>query len=70
MRGVQILRRFSLLAFVLVAPPLTTAFLYAVSVALLRATNRVIEPQFLWYAAAIELPVFFIFAVLEARNRW
>lgn len=65
-----ILRRFSLFAFVLVAPPLTTAFLYAVSIALLHATRRAIEPQFLLYAAAIELPVFFFFAVLEARSRW
>jgi hypothetical protein len=24
----------------------------------------------LWYAAAIDLPVFFPFAILEANNRW
>jgi hypothetical protein len=29
-----------------------------------------IDPRILWYAAAIELPIFFVFAVLEAKNRW
>ena len=65
-----VLRRVWLLVFVLVAPPLTTAILYAASQFLIHATNRIIEPEILWYAAAIELPVFFVFAVLEAKNRW
>jgi hypothetical protein len=65
-----VLRRVWLLVFVLVAPPLTTAILYGASGFLLNATNRIIEPQILWYSAAIELPVFFVFAVLEAKNRW
>jgi hypothetical protein len=64
------IRRLSLIGFALVAPPLMTALLYLISQALLHATNRVIEPEFLWYAAAIELPVFFVFAVLEAKTRW
>ena len=64
------LRRLSLVAFALVAPPFAAALLYALSVALLHATHRLIDPQVLWYAAAIELPVFFFFAVLEAKNRW
>jgi hypothetical protein len=65
-----ILRRFSVIGFVLIAPPLMTGLLFVASQALLRATNRIIEPQLLWYAAAIELPVFLVFAVLEAKNRW
>lgn len=69
-KGMSVLRRLSLIGFVLIAPPVMTALLYVASQALLHATNRVIEPEFLWYAAAIELPVFFVFAVLEAWNRW
>jgi len=65
-----ILRRVSLVGFVLVVPPLMTACLYLASMTLLHATHRVIEPQILWCAAAIELPVFLFFAVLEAKNRW
>jgi hypothetical protein len=66
----QFLRRMSLVGFVLAAPPVMAAILYIVSVVLLHATQRVIEPQILWYAAAIELPIFWFFAVLEAKNRW
>jgi hypothetical protein len=55
---------------VLIVPVAMTAALYFGSVMLLHATQRVIDPQILWYAAAIELPVFFFFAVLEAKNRW
>ena len=65
-----VLRRFSLFLFVLVVPPLMTAILYVVSVSLLHATSRVIDPNILWYAAAIELPIFLFFALLEAKNRW
>jgi hypothetical protein len=63
-------KRLSLLGFVLTLPPLITAVLYAASVVLLHATRRMIDPRILWYAAAIELPIFFVFAVLEAKNRW
>ncbi|HEY3636685.1 MAG TPA: hypothetical protein VGK90_00940 [Rhizomicrobium sp.] len=66
----NVLRRVSLIGFVLVAPALMTAVLYVIAVTLLHATNRVIAPEILWYAAAIELPVFFFVAVLEAKNRW
>ena len=65
-----VLRRIWLIGFVLIAPPLLTALLFAASQALLRATKRIIEPQLLWYSAAVELPVFLVFAVLEAKNRW
>jgi len=66
----NVARRLSLVGFALIAPPAVTAMLYALSEMLLRATHRIIAPQFLWYAAAAELPVFFLFAVLEAKNRW
>jgi hypothetical protein len=66
----SVLRRLWLVGFVLIAPPLMTALLYVASQTLLHATNRIIQPEILWYAAAIELPVFFVFAVLEAWNRW
>jgi hypothetical protein len=55
---------------VFVAPVVMTALLYAASEFLLHTTHRVIDPRILWYAGAIELPVFFLFAVLEAKNRW
>jgi hypothetical protein len=64
------LRRIWLIGFVLIAPPLMTALLFAASQALLHATNRIIAPRLLWYSAAVELPVFLVFAVLEAKNRW
>lgn len=66
----RIVRRMWLIGFVLVVPAIMTAALYFASTMLLHATNRVIDPQILWYAAAIELPVFFFFAVLEAKGRW
>jgi hypothetical protein len=65
-----VLRRLTLLGFVLAAPPAMTAGLYAASGFLLAATHRVIDPNILWYAAATELAVFSLFAVLEAKNRW
>ena len=64
------LRRVSLVAFALVGPPAAAALLYVATTLLLHATHRVIDPHILWYAAAIELPVFLLFAVLEAKNRW
>ena len=64
------LRRLSLVAFALVAPPFAAVLLYAATTELLHVTHRMIDPQIMWYAAAIELPVFFFFAVLEAKNHW
>lgn len=66
----RVLRRLSLAAFALAGPPAAAALIYAASTALLHATHRIIDPQILWYAAAIELPIFFFFAVLEAKNHW
>ena len=66
----HIMRKASLVGFVLAGPPLMTALLYLATVTLLHATQRVIDPQILSYAAAIELPIFFFFAVLEAKSRW
>jgi hypothetical protein len=66
----RVLRRASLVAFALAAPPAAAALLYAATTGLLHATHRIIDPQVLRYAAAIEVPVFFFFAVLEAKDRW
>ncbi|MGA9795776.1 MAG: hypothetical protein WBQ17_09600 [Rhizomicrobium sp.] len=64
------LKRLLLLIFVLAMPPILTAFLYYGTFALLRATNRVIDPQIVQYAAVGEFAIFFFVAVLEARSRW
>jgi hypothetical protein len=64
------LRRLLLVIFVLVVPPLLTGLLYLGTGALLAATNRVIDPEFIRYAAAIEFVVFFFIAVLEVKGRW
>jgi hypothetical protein len=66
----RVLRRVSLVAFAAAAPPVAAAVLYAATNGLLHATHRIIDPQVLWYAAVIEVPVFFFFAVLEAKDRW
>jgi len=66
----QIVRRLSLVGFVLMVPPLMTALLCLACVTLLHATHRIIDSQVFWYAAAIELPVLLFFAVLEAKSRW
>jgi hypothetical protein len=64
------LKRLLLLIFVLAAPPTLTALLYYGTFALLSATNRVIDPQIVQYAAVAEFVVFFLIAILEARSRW
>lgn len=65
-----VLRRLSLFGFVVVAPLVMTALLYGANRFLLTATHRVIDVRVLCYAAAVELPVFLLFVVLEAKNRW
>ncbi len=65
-----IVRRLSLAAFVLIAPPFVCALLYMGTQLLLQASHRIIAPQFLWYAAVVELPIFLLVAVLEAKSRW
>jgi hypothetical protein len=64
------LKRLMLVIFVLAAPPILTALLYYGTFALLAATNRVIDPQIVQYAAVGEFVVFFFVAILEARSRW
>jgi hypothetical protein len=64
------LKRLGLLIFVLAFPPLTAVLLYFGSVALLAATNRVIDPEILRTAAIADWVAFFFFCVLEAKNRW
>jgi hypothetical protein len=64
------LKRLWLIIFVLVAPLLMTALLNWTARALLAATNRVIDPQILGYAAVAEFAIFFFVAILEAKSRW
>lgn len=63
-------RRFFLVMYVLLAPPLLTAGLYYGSKYLLAATNRTIDPQVLNYAACIEIVVFLLAVLSEAKSRW
>jgi hypothetical protein len=64
------LKRLLLVIFVLAAPPIMTGLLYLGTNALLAATNRVVDPQIVYYAAAIEFVAFFFISILEARSRW
>jgi hypothetical protein len=64
------LKRLWLIIFVLLAPLLMTALLNWAARALLVATNRVIDPQILEYAAIAEFAIFLFVAFLEAKNRW
>jgi type III secretory pathway component EscS len=69
-RTMRVMRRLLLIAIVLAAPVAAVAAIYFVSVAMLQATNRTIEPQVLHYSAVAEYAVFLFLAVIEAKNRW
>ena len=64
------LKRLLLVIFVLATPPILTGLLYVGTTTLLAATNRVIDPQVIQYAAVTEFVVFFFAAILEAKSRW
>jgi hypothetical protein len=64
------LKRLFLVIFVLVAPVAFSAAIYFGALALLRATNRVIDPQILQAVAVGGFAVFFLLAILEAKARW
>jgi hypothetical protein len=64
------LKRLLLVIFVLVTPAILTGLLYWATVALLAATNRVIDPDVIKYAAMAEFAAFLFIALLEARSRW
>ncbi len=64
------LKRVVLVIFVLVAPVILAGLLYYGTVALLAATNRVIDPNIITYAAVVEFAAFLFIAILEARSRW
>ena len=66
----RVVRRFLLIALVLALPVAATALIYAISVTLLQATNRTIEPQVLHYSAAAEYGVFLFLMILDVKNRW
>ena len=63
-------RRLLLVIFVLAGPAIMTGLLYLGTNALLAATNRVIDPQIVQYAAAGEFALFVFIAILEAKSRW
>lgn len=65
-----VLRRTIIVLLVVTVPFLLTALLYAGSKYLLQATSRVIDPQILWYAGAVELLAFFLVGCMEAKDRW
>lgn len=64
------LRRFALVLFVLVVPPLLTAALYVAANVMLALTHRVVDPDVPIYAAIIEFVVFSAVAAYEAWTRW
>jgi len=64
------LKRLLLVIFVLVAPLAASAGVYFGSLALLAATNRVIDPEIIQLVALGGFGVFFVIAVLEAKARW
>ena len=64
------LRRVLIVVFVLAMPVVLTAVLYWVTLAMLAATNRVIDPDIIHYAAAAEFLAFLWVGFLEGRSRW
>jgi hypothetical protein len=64
------LKRLLLVILVLTLPAALTALLYWGTDALLAATNRVIDPQFVRLAAVLEFAAFTFVALLEAKDRW
>ena len=66
----HVMRRAWLVVFSLTVPAILTALMYIGSKYLLYATSRTVDPKVFWYAAAVELPVFFFVAVLEVKDRW
>jgi hypothetical protein len=64
------LKRVLLVIFVLAMPVILTALLYWGTLALLAATNRVIDANVIDYAAIAEFLAFLWVGILEARSRW
>ena len=65
-----VIRRLLLIVLMFAVPAVVTAAIYVLSIFLLQATNRTIEPQVLHYAAIVEYAAFLFLAFLEVRNRW
>ena len=64
------LKRLLLVILVLTLPAVLTALLYWGTGALLAVTNRVIDPEIVRLAAALEFAAFTFVALLEAKDRW
>lgn len=66
----MIVRRAVLIALLFSAPLVLTWLMYHVTIYVLDATHRMIEPRVLFYAGAGELAVFFFIGILEVKDRW
>ena len=64
------LKRLLLVIFVLIVPAAVSMGVYFGSLALLAATNRVIDPEIVQVVALVGFGAFLILAVLEAKDRW
>jgi flagellar biosynthesis protein FliQ len=65
-----VLRRILIVGVVAAAPVVIVALMYLLSVFVLQATQRTIDPQVLRFASAGEYVAFLFLALVEARNRW
>ena len=63
-------RRFILILFMLLVPPLLTALLYFGSEKILILGHKVADPRVLNFAAFAEILLFYFGAVLEVKDRW
>ncbi|MGH6872562.1 MAG: hypothetical protein ACREHE_13760 [Rhizomicrobium sp.] len=64
------LKRVLIVILVLVVPAIITGLLYAGSVALLHATNRVIDPQTFHWISVGAYALLVVVAIADARERW
>jgi len=64
------LRRLFLVLFVFAVPAAMAAAFYYGALAVLAATHRTIDPEFLKYICLAGFAVFVFLAILEAKDRW
>lgn len=65
-----VMRRTLLIVGAVAVPSAITALLYIVTLFLLTATSRTIDPQILQWAAAAEFTAFLFLMLLEVKSRW
>lgn len=66
----RIFPRILIVAFVIAVPVVIVAALYVLTLFVLKATQRTIDPQIVQMASAAEYIAFLFLALIEARNRW